>query len=154
MEAVRQSRSVARVDRRRRARRGRLRRVDTNGDQLQVRPGDRRGWASSTGPGSRLGSGWKPSPASTRSYPDGPSEHPEWPGLPGELMRGARRRPRTLGGIAVAVGVLKLDVKKFSHGSRDFRNYIHPYQQLISGCVPDGDIGKVCFQVLKAALQV
>ncbi len=54
--------------------------------------------------------------------------------------------------VACEVGVLKLDVKKFSHGLRDFRNYIHPYQQLISSFTPDEHTAKVCFQVLKAAL--
>lgn len=50
------------------------------------------------------------------------------------------------------VGLLKPDVKKFSHGLRDFRNYIHPYQQMASGFSPDQHTAKVCFQVLKAAL--
>lgn len=54
--------------------------------------------------------------------------------------------------VACDVGLLKLDVKKFSHGLRDFRNYIHPYQQMISGFTPDQHTAKVCFQVLKAAL--
>lgn len=50
------------------------------------------------------------------------------------------------------VGLLKPDVKKFSHGLRDFRNYIHPYEQMVSGFTPDEHTAKVCFQVLKAAL--
>ena len=54
--------------------------------------------------------------------------------------------------VACEVGVLKLDIKKFSHGLRDFRNYIHPYEQLVSGFTPDEHTAKVCFQVLKAAL--
>lgn len=54
--------------------------------------------------------------------------------------------------VACEVGMLKLDVKKFSHGLRDFRNYIHPYEQMVSGFTPDGHTAKVCFQVLKAAL--
>lgn len=54
--------------------------------------------------------------------------------------------------VASALGILKPDVKKFSHGLRDFRNYIHPYQQLTSGFTPDEHTAKVCFQVLKAAL--
>ena len=54
--------------------------------------------------------------------------------------------------VAYEVGVLKLDIKTFSHGLRDFRNYIHPYQQMISGFEPDEHTAKVCFQVLKAAL--
>ena len=54
--------------------------------------------------------------------------------------------------VACEVGVLKLDIKKFSHGLRDFRNYIHPYEQMASGFAPDEHTAKVCFQVLKAAL--
>lgn len=54
--------------------------------------------------------------------------------------------------VASEIGVLKLDVKKFSHGLRDFRNYIHPYEQMASGFAPDEHTAKVCFQVLKAAL--
>lgn len=54
--------------------------------------------------------------------------------------------------VASEIGVLKLDVKKFSHGLRDFRNYIHPYEQMVSGFSPDEHTAKVCFQVLKAAL--
>ena len=54
--------------------------------------------------------------------------------------------------VACEVGVLKLDIKKFSHGLRDFRNYIHPNEQMTSGFTPDEHTAKVCFQVLKAAL--
>ncbi|MCY4164600.1 MAG: hypothetical protein OXF03_00405 [Gammaproteobacteria bacterium] len=54
--------------------------------------------------------------------------------------------------VSCEVGVLKVDVKKFSHGLRDFRNYIHPYEQMASGFTPDEHTAKVCFQVLKAAL--
>lgn len=54
--------------------------------------------------------------------------------------------------VSCEIGLLKLDVKKFSHGLRDFRNYIHPYQQMVSGFTPDEHTAKVCFQVLKAAL--
>jgi hypothetical protein len=54
--------------------------------------------------------------------------------------------------VACEIDVLKPDVKKFSHGLRDFRNYIHPYEQMVSGFTPDEHTAKVCFQVLKAAL--
>ena len=54
--------------------------------------------------------------------------------------------------VACEVGILKIDIKKFSHGLRDFRNYIHPYEQMVSGFAPDEHTAKVCFQVLKAAL--
>ena len=54
--------------------------------------------------------------------------------------------------VAHDIGVLSADVRKFSHGLRDFRNYIHPYQQMASGFTPDEHTAKVCLQVLKAAL--
>ncbi len=54
--------------------------------------------------------------------------------------------------VSCEVGVLNVDIKKFSHGLRDFRNYIHPFQQVSSGFTPDEHTAKVCFQVLKAAL--
>ena len=50
------------------------------------------------------------------------------------------------------IGLLKADVQKFSHGLRDFRNYIHPYEQMVSRFRPDEHTAKLCFQVLKAAL--
>lgn len=53
---------------------------------------------------------------------------------------------------ASEIDLLKPDVKKFSHGLREFRNYIHPYEQMASGFTPDQHTAKVCFQVLKAAL--
>ena len=54
--------------------------------------------------------------------------------------------------VARDVGLLKPDVQKFSHGLRDFRNYIHPYAEMASGFKPDEHTAKVCFQVLKAAM--
>ncbi len=49
------------------------------------------------------------------------------------------------------VGGLKIDVKKFSHGLRDFRNYIHSYQRMASIFKRDEHTAKVCFRVLNAA---
>ena len=54
--------------------------------------------------------------------------------------------------VAWEVGCLTLDVKKFSHVMRDFRNYIHPYQQMSSRFNPDKHTGKICLQVLRAAI--
>ncbi len=53
---------------------------------------------------------------------------------------------------AYECGFLKLDVKKFSHELRDFRNYIHPYQQSCSGFQPTTHTAEICLQVLKAAI--
>jgi len=54
--------------------------------------------------------------------------------------------------VAYEVGLLKLDVKKFSHDLRDFRNYIHPFQQMASNFHPDKHTAEICLQVLKAAI--
>lgn len=54
--------------------------------------------------------------------------------------------------VSCEVGFLKEDVKKFSHALRDFRNYIHPYQQMSMGFQPDEHTAKICFQKQKAAL--
>lgn len=84
-----------------------------------------------------------------------------------ELFNRASASPKTVDGsvkrlhdwslaqfidVACEVGLLKPDVKKFSHGLRSFRNYIHPYEQMLSGFTPDEHTAKVCFHVLKAAL--
>lgn len=53
---------------------------------------------------------------------------------------------------AYDAGFLKLDVKKFSHELRDFRNYIHPHQQSQSGFSLTNHTAKICLQVLNAAI--
>jgi len=54
--------------------------------------------------------------------------------------------------VACEVGLLMEDVRKFSHSLRDFRNYIHPYEQVSSGFNPDKHTATICWQVLKAAI--
>lgn len=54
--------------------------------------------------------------------------------------------------VAHNVGMIGLDVKKYSHSLRDFRNYIHPFQQMNSGFTPDKDTAEISWQVLKAAI--
>lgn len=54
--------------------------------------------------------------------------------------------------VSYDVGVIGLDVKKFSHALRDFRNYIHPYEQWTSNFNPSTHTAGICWQVLKAAL--
>jgi hypothetical protein len=53
--------------------------------------------------------------------------------------------------VAYEVDDLKLDVKKFSHVLRDFRNYIHPFQQMSQSFNPDQHTVDICWQVFKAA---
>lgn len=50
------------------------------------------------------------------------------------------------------INLIKEDVKKFSHSLRDFRNYIHPFQQLSSGFNPDKHTAEISWQVLKTAI--
>lgn len=54
--------------------------------------------------------------------------------------------------VAYDVGLLMEDVRKFSHSLRDFRNYIHPYEQVSTGFNPDKHTATICWQVLKAAI--
>ena len=54
--------------------------------------------------------------------------------------------------VSCEIGLLDLDVKKFGHALRDFRNYIHPYQQMVSKFNPDKHTAEICMQVLKAAI--
>jgi hypothetical protein len=54
--------------------------------------------------------------------------------------------------VAHDIGYIGLDVKKYSHSLRDFRNYIHPYQQMSSGFNPDMHTARISWQVLKAAM--
>lgn len=54
--------------------------------------------------------------------------------------------------VARELNLLGEDVKKFSHALRDFRNYIHPYEQMSSNFNPDEHTAKICWQVLQAAI--
>ncbi len=54
--------------------------------------------------------------------------------------------------VACETKLLNLDVKKFSHALRDFRNYIHPNEQIASQFAPDMHTAQICLQVLKAAI--
>lgn len=50
------------------------------------------------------------------------------------------------------VGILGEDVKKFGHTLRDFRNFIHPLQQISVGFSPHEHTAKISWQVLQAAI--
>lgn len=53
---------------------------------------------------------------------------------------------------AYELDIIHEDVKKFSHILREFRNYIHPYQQLCSKFSPNIHTAAICLQVLKALI--
>jgi hypothetical protein len=53
--------------------------------------------------------------------------------------------------VARNIDLLDVDVGKFSHVLRDFRNYIHPYQQMSQRFSPDQHTVDICWQVFRAA---
>lgn len=54
--------------------------------------------------------------------------------------------------VSCELDYLKLDVQKFGHALRDFRNFIHPYEQMSTRFNPDKHTADICLQVLKAAI--
>lgn len=54
--------------------------------------------------------------------------------------------------VAYEIGFLGLDVKKHSHSMRDFRNYIHPRQQMVSKFTPDMHTAQISWKVLQAVI--
>ena len=54
--------------------------------------------------------------------------------------------------VAYAEEIIKKDIKVHSHSLRDFRNYIHPREQVTSGFSPDNLTVKINWQVLKAVI--
>ncbi len=59
---------------------------------------------------------------------------------------------RDLINVACETEMINIDVKKFSHSLRDFRNYIHPYRQVVEKFNPNMHTAEICQQVLLAAL--
>jgi len=55
--------------------------------------------------------------------------------------------------VAKDLGLIRVDTHKFSHVLRQFRNYIHPFEQMASGFAPRQHTAKICLQVLRAAIQ-
>ena len=53
--------------------------------------------------------------------------------------------------VSCELGLVGLDVKKFSHELRDFRNYIHPFHQRAQGFTPTEHTADICWQVFRAA---
>ncbi|MDZ5843364.1 hypothetical protein U4I66_16080 [Stenotrophomonas maltophilia] len=55
--------------------------------------------------------------------------------------------------VARDLRLIEYDTHRFSHALRDFRNYIHPFEQMISGFSPRENTAKICLQVLRAAAE-
>jgi hypothetical protein len=54
--------------------------------------------------------------------------------------------------VSFEIGLIQNDVKKYSHSLREFRNYIHPFQQVSENFNPDIHTAKISWQVLKATI--
>ena len=54
--------------------------------------------------------------------------------------------------VAYELGYIKEDVKRFSHTVQNFRNYIHPYQQISQKFTPTIDTALLCAQVVKMTI--
>ncbi|MCL5421041.1 MAG: hypothetical protein M1461_01020 [Nitrospirae bacterium] len=53
--------------------------------------------------------------------------------------------------VAHECGWIGLDVHRFSHALRSFRNLIHPYEQMVSRSLPDKDTSDISWLVVQAA---
>lgn len=54
--------------------------------------------------------------------------------------------------VAHELNLIEHDTYKFSKELRDFRNYIHPFQQMTENFHPREETAKICLQVLKATI--
>jgi hypothetical protein len=54
--------------------------------------------------------------------------------------------------VSCEIKLLGLDVKNFCHVLRDFRNYIHPFQQLSCEFDPNEKTAQICMKVVEAAI--
>lgn len=54
--------------------------------------------------------------------------------------------------VAFELGYIELDIKKFSHDLREFRNYIHPRFQATNKFDPDEHTAQISWKVLQASI--
>lgn len=54
--------------------------------------------------------------------------------------------------VSRELGWIGLDVSKFSHSLREFRNLVHPKEQLSTGAIPDKDTCAISWEVVQAAI--
>lgn len=54
--------------------------------------------------------------------------------------------------VSYELGLIELDIKRFSHDLRDFRNYIHPRIQAIQNFNPDNHTAQISWKVLQASI--
>lgn len=74
------------------------------------------------------------------------------PKLKGNVMPVNQWKLNSLIDVAHELKYLGLNTKKFSHDLKDFRNFMHPREQVKHNFNPDEHTAKICFQVLKSAI--
>lgn len=55
--------------------------------------------------------------------------------------------------VLTRLRVFSPNVEKFGHALREFRNYVHPAEQLANGFAPDGHTARISFHVVQAAAE-
>lgn len=70
----------------------------------------------------------------------------------GKVKNFARWKLAEMIDVAHHIGWLGLDVKKFSHALRGFRNLIHPYEQMVTRTNPDADTCNISWLVVQATV--
>lgn len=54
--------------------------------------------------------------------------------------------------VSYECGFIKLDIKKYSHTLKDFRNFIHPREQALQNFNPDKHTAEISWKVLQATI--
>ena len=54
--------------------------------------------------------------------------------------------------VSRELGLIEEDVKKYCHTLREFRNYIHPYEQMASNFHPNKHTARMSWVVLQATI--
>lgn len=86
--------------------------------------------------------------------------HPETANRAKSCPRDTQAKPKalhewslsTLIDVAYECRWVQMDVKKFSHVLREYRNLVHPWQQRLTGIDPDKDTCSICWEVVRAAV--
>ena len=91
--------------------------------------------------------------AFTQKYPREANQASSAPkGKNGKIKQFGEWNLSNLINVAHECGWLQLDVKKFSHTLREYRNLVHPWEQRARNEFPDEDTARICWEVVRAAI--
>lgn len=89
---------------------------------------------------------------SLQNFPKQANQSSASPKRDGKVKRLAEWSLSQMIDVAHEQGWIDLDIKKFSHALRDFRNLVHPNEQLSTGANPDKDTCNISWLVVQAAV--